>query len=367
MKVAFITPELDPGYGWGRYSVDLAQALADQGQPVVVLTQHTTPPPDAPYAAAIRPVLPALMPRPRAFLVRCLLRAPLVARAVRDVDLLHVIAEPYAPLAALVAGKRPLVVTAHGTYVPQTSRRRAVGWLYRRAYRRSTIVAVSRYTADQVVRALEGCHLQVVHNGVHFDHWQQPGPAPAQRGPTVLATGGVKPRKGTRDLVDALALVRQRVPDVQLVVTGNDDPDYRASVQASVDGYGLADQIHFLGMIPDDELRGWYQHADVFALPSVNIGGKFEGFGLVYLEAGACGLPVIGTTGSGAAEAIVDGETGLLVAQYDSRALADALIRLLSDHDLRVRMGAAGRARARAHDWSAAARRMRAIYRWVSA
>jgi len=100
----------------------------------------------------------------------------------------------------------------------------------------------------------------------------------------------------------------------------------------------------------------------VFALPSINIGGRFEGFGLVYLEAGAAGLPVIGTLGCGAEEAIVDGETGFLVPQYDVEALAGAIIRLLTDADLRARMGAAGRARAAAFSWTNVAAQVRAVY-----
>jgi len=120
--------------------------------------------------------------------------------------------------------------------------------------------------------------------------------------------------------------------------------------------------VHILGRVPDETLIGYYHTADVFALPSINIGGRFEGFGLVYLEAGAAGLPVIGTLGCGAEEAIVDGETGFLVPQYDVEALAGAIIRLLTDADLRARMGAAGRARAAAFSWTNVAAQVRAVY-----
>jgi phosphatidylinositol alpha-1,6-mannosyltransferase len=110
-------------------------------------------------------------------------------------------------------------------------------------------------------------------------------------------------------------------------------------------------------------LRGWYQHADVFALPSLTVGEKFEGFGLVFLEASACGLPVIGTTGSGVAEAVRDGETGLLVPQNDVPALADAITRVLTDADLRARLGTAGRAYAETQDWAQVAARVVTVYR----
>jgi len=100
----------------------------------------------------------------------------------------------------------------------------------------------------------------------------------------------------------------------------------------------------------------------VFALPSLTVGEKFEGFGLVFLEASACGLPVIGTTGSGVAEAVLDGETGLLVPQGDVPALAEAITRVLTDDDLRARLGAAGRAYAQTQDWAQVAAHVAALY-----
>jgi glycosyltransferase involved in cell wall biosynthesis len=92
------------------------------------------------------------------------------------------------------------------------------------------------------------------------------------------------------------------------------------------------------------------------------VGDKFEGFGLVYLEAGAAGLPVIGTLGCGAEEAIVPGETGLLIPQADAGALAAALVRLLENPALRAEMGAAGRARAEAYSWLNIAAQVQAAY-----
>lgn len=171
-------------------------------------------------------------------------------------------------------------------------------------------------------------------------------------------------RKGTHLLVAAMARVREHIPDVQLVVTGRQaDPDYLALVHHQIADLGLQNCVHLAGEIPERELIGWYQHADVFALPSLTVGGKFEGFGLVFLEASASGLPVIGTTGSGVEEALIDGETGLLVPQDNAPALAEAIIRLLSDDTLRVRLGTAGREYARTQDWSGVAAHIMALYR----
>ncbi|MCD4687480.1 MAG: glycosyltransferase family 4 protein [Anaerolineae bacterium] len=368
MRVALLTPEIDPRYGWARYALEIASALSAHGVDVVALTQiGATSLPDSVSLAGVRPVLPQLMPRPRGFMAHCALALPSVRAAVQDCDLLHVVAEPYSILGAWSAGERPLVVTAHGTYVPQTAQRRIVGALYRRTYARAHLVAVSEYTAGRVRAALPDTKITVIRNGVHVAHFQAPAPAPEKHGPTILATGGVKRRKGTHLLIEALPLIRARVPDAQLVVTGGPNADYLARVQAQIADLGLNDCVQLVGMIPDAELRGWYQHADVFALPSLNVGQKFEGFGLVFLEASASGLAVVGTHGSGVAEAVIDGETGLLVPQHDAGALADAIIRLLTDDDLRAQMGAAGRAYAQTQDWSHITGQLAQVYQQVLA
>ena len=362
MRVALVAPDFAAAYGWASYALDLGRSLSMQDVEVIALAQAGGTVAPTLGAARVERVLPRLVPMRRGFLIRSLLAAQRVRRAVTGCDLLHVVAEPYAPLALWSAGARPLVVTAHGTFVPKTVARPLVGWLYRRAYTHARLIAVSEYTAAQVRTALPGADPVVIHNGVDFARFQPPQPDPGKHGPTVLASGGVKGRKGTHVLVEAFAQVRQQIPDARLIVTGATEPDYQAQVEALIAQHGLGDAVRLAGMIPEAELLAWYQHADVFALPSRNVGGKFEGFGLVFLEAGAAGLPVIGTHGSGLAEAVIEGETGMLVPQDDASALADVIVRLLRDPALRTRMGTAGRAHAERQDWGAVAARVRDIY-----
>lgn len=360
MRVGFLTPELAPNYGWARYALDLATALSAQGVEIVALTQPGAPLAD--MVAAHHAVLPMLVPRPRGFLLRLLASTGRARRAASDCDLLHVVAEPYTPLAWWLAAKRPVVVTAHGTYVPQTARRRGVGWLYRHAYRHAHLIAVSSFTAGRVRAVLPGASLSIIRNGVDFARFQQTAPAPVKTGPTILATGGVKWRKGTHLLVEALARVRQQVPAAQLVITGRQETAYTAALRQRIAQLGLDDCIHLTGQLPEIDLVGWYQHADVFALPSLTGGGQFEGFGLVFLEASAAGLPVIGTAGSGIEDAVIDGQTGLLVPQDDAPALAEAITRVLTDDVLRARLGAAGRAHAQTQNWPSIAGHVIDVY-----
>jgi len=362
MRVALFTPEITSSYGWARYALEMGRALSQQGVEIVAITQPT-PAEHFSWLTGVRPVLPMLVPRSRGFLIRSLLAAPRVRRAVADCDVIHVVAEPYTPLAMWAASQQRVVVTAHGTYVPQTARRRWVGSLYRRAYRRAHLIAVSHYTAQQLRAALPDANLTMIHNGVHFERFQKPMPPPDKFGPTVMASGGVKYRKGTHLLVEALAQVRDQIPDVQLVVTGRQDEGaYTQQVRKQIDELGLAQQVHLVGQISEEQLLAWYQHCDVFALPSLNVGEQFEGFGLVFLEASACGRPVIGTLGSGVEEAVLPNETGLLVPQNDVPVLANALIHLLTDAALRHAMGDAGRRYAQSHDWSVVAEQVQRLY-----
>src|SRR5690606_8792173 len=143
-----------------------------------------------------------------------------------------------------------------------------------------------------------------------------------------------KPRKGTLELVRAMAVVRQQMPAAQCVIIGSLDamPEYAARVRAAVAELNLQDCVHLLGHVPEATVLGWMRAADVFALPSMNVGAKLEGYGLVHMEASATGLPVIGTRDCGADDAIVHGETGLLVSQERvAEELPAAILHLLAD------------------------------------
>lgn len=347
-------------HGWGRYTRDLIVALAPQGIEIVLITaEDATKPADLPVAGYHR-VLPSLTPAQRLSSLRLLRAIAFVRRLVIGCDVVHVVAEPY----VLAAPSRfPMIVTAHGTYVPQTVKRPLIGTLYRYAYRRSALICVSSYTERQVRTAVPDAKTVVIPNGVDVARYRQPVPLPAKNAPTILVVGQIKARKGFHILAQALPQIRAAIPNAEAVFIGDtSDQTYCESIRAQLAANGLSDAVHWLGRVPDETLLGWYQAADVFALPAVNVGNRFEGFGLVYLEASAAGLPVIGTLDCGAEDAIWDGETGYLVPQNDPDALAQAAIHLLSDPELRTKLGSAGAAYAEQHTWDQVAQRVIDVY-----
>ncbi|MBI1321034.1 MAG: glycosyltransferase [Candidatus Hydrogenedens sp.] len=163
-------------------------------------------------------------------------------------------------------------------------------------------------------------------------------------GPVVLAVGRFIPRKNHRVLVEAWPRVLERIPDAQLVMAGRGPERDRCVARAQA--LGVADTVHCAGYLDVEDIAQLYHACDVFALPNgEDANGHVEGFGLVFAEAAACGRPVIAGDSGGAREAVLHGETGYLVPPGDADALAEALIRLLTDGALRERLGNAGRAR----------------------
>jgi phosphatidyl-myo-inositol dimannoside synthase len=379
IKIGFITCDLSTRHGWAQYSLSLVRALCEAGVNMTVVASTNSPLVDG---VDVHSILPTLAPRQRALPLRLLLKTGEARRLLRDCDVIHCTVESYALLAAAVAGERPLFITGHGSYVnlPRTEH-----WplrdLYRRAFQQATLVCVSRYTARVAQTVVPGLRTVVVNNGVEaerFAGFVTAKPLPVTDSDKtarqhsalstqhyLLSVGAVKRRKGTLELVCAMPTVRQQFPDVQCVIIGSlsAEPEYTQRVQAAIHDLQLEGCVHLLGHVSEDELLHWYAQSDVFVLPSMNDGWKFEGYGLVYLEASAAGLPVIGTSDCGAEDAIDDGLTGLLLPQAQVMdKLPQAIIRLLSDSQLRTRMGAAGQEKALRRTWKVVAGEMMNVY-----
>jgi phosphatidylinositol alpha-1,6-mannosyltransferase len=363
MRIGFLTSDLGHRHGWGHHNLSLIQALCRAGVEVTTVASHNSPPVEG---LSVAPILPTIDPRERGIVIRSALQVPRVRRLLHDCDLIHAAIEPFAPLGSWVAGQRPLVISGHGSYVRIDQQRWPTRLAYQRAFRRGLLVCVSHYTARVATSVVPAVRTAVVNNGVDVERFAHLSPLDTpKRGPTVLSVGAVKRRKGTLELVQAMTAVRQQIADVQCVILGSLDmePEYVARVRAAIATLGLENRVHLLGRVPDETLLGCYGAADVFVLPSINDGWKFEGYGLVHMEASAAGLPVIGTRDCGAEDAVDDGVTGLLVPQTGiGEALPAAIIALLSEPARARRMGEAGRAKAQRQTWDHVARQMIALY-----
>jgi phosphatidylinositol alpha-1,6-mannosyltransferase len=176
--------------------------------------------------------------------------------------------------------------------------------------------------------------------------------------PLVVCVSRLVPRKGQDVLIRAMPAIRSRVPDAALLIVGGGP--YERTLRGLAAEHG-DDSVVFGGLAGDAHLPRYYAAGDVFAMPCrTRLGGlEVEGWGNVFIEAAACGKPVVVGDSGGAREALVDGETGLLVDGRRSEAVADAVASLLADPDRARAMGRAGRARVlRDHAWPAIAERL---------
>ena len=168
--------------------------------------------------------------------------------------------------------------------------------------------------------------------------------------PHVLYVGRQTPIKGLETLLDAMARLRAAGSRARLSIVGGeaDEPldGHEAALRERLARLGLGEAVTFVGAQPQDRLPAWYVAADVTVLPSY-----YESFGMVALEAMACGSPVVASRVGGLQSTVRDRVTGLLVPDHDPGALAEALDRLLDDEDLRWRLGREGVRWAAQHRW----------------
>lgn len=201
-----------------------------------------------------------------------------------------------------------------------------------------------RYLVEQFPEMPPG-KVHRIYHGVDLERFH-PG-RPERKGPTqILAVGRLVRKKGLHILVEACGELKRRGRDFVLIVAG-DGPE-RGRLTALAAQQGLDEQVLFTGQVTQEQLLPVYGAADILALPClIEEGGDRDGLPNVILEALACGLAVVSTPISGIPEVVEDGVTGLLAPPEDVGALADALERLLTDPDLRRRLGDAGRERVR--------------------
>lgn len=358
-RLLIITPDFPPSPGGIQVMTQrLARYIDGFHTRVVTLDCDGSAPFDAANAGyGVRRVGAARLPRgARSGLLNAVaVRDALAARP--DVTLsMHIVTSPAASAIHRVLGV-PTVQYFHAEEIG--ARARLAAFAVREA---DTAIAVSAYTAGLIAgTGAEPARTRLIPPGVDIP---DDASALANDRPTILTVARMEERyKGHDVLVRALPLVLAKVPAAQWVVIG--DGSLRAGIEGLAHAYGVSEAVRFLGAVSDVERDSWFRRADLLAMPSRLPGGGFagEGFGIVFLEAGAYGKPVVAGNVGGALDSVSDGESGLLIDPLDSLALAEAITRLLLDPELARRLGGAGRERARSFAWPAIAARVQSALR----
>jgi phosphatidylinositol alpha-1,6-mannosyltransferase len=265
----------------------------------------------------------------------------------------------------------PYAVYVHGEELNLAGTSRELRWLTRRVLRGAGLVIANSRNTEGLLRQAWGVpapRLCLLHPGADTGRFV---PAARDRGargrlgwgerPVLLTVGRLQKRKGHDQMVRALDAVRRVLPDVLYAVVG--DGEERAALAALVERQRLGDHVQFLGELDDSRLVQCYQQCDLFVLPNRQVGGDFEGFGMVLVEAQACGKPVVAGASGGTAETMSIPETGQVVSCDGPDELAAVVTGLLADAGRRARMGRAARDWAVAHfDWAVLARQAERLF-----
>ncbi len=340
MKICLLTHSLNIKDGEGRFSFDLVFNLKKSGQEIQTLTNFD------------------------------LLKKPLInffkiRRFFKDSDIIHAFdVWPngfYARLISLGL-KKPIIITALGTYsvAPFYSwRRLPMIWTCKNAQ----VIAISNYTKEEINKILQHLKIRVVCPGFNLDFWSskevrlqelpEVGLRYQQYKPYILSVGALKSRKGYHNSIQAFSIAAKQFKNLNYVIVGQgEESDYAKDLRGFIRDNGLENRVFFISSgIDDNKLLEFYRNAELFVLTPVEENHHFEGFGIVYLEAAASGLPIVATYNSGAASATQDGYNSILVPQNDPQQTATAIVKILSDNSLRPNLKNNGREWVKNFSW----------------
>ncbi len=235
----------------------------------------------------------------------------------------------------------PLIVHFHGFDAYRSDILSSVGLRYPELFKQAAaIIVVSHHMGRQLVNL--GClpeKLNFIPYGVDIDFFT-PGNEPSQ--PQLLACGRFVAKKNPIKTIEAFNLAKKVIPNLQLTMIG-DGPLLEAS-KNKVDDLDLNDSVRFAGVCLPEEVRDIMRDSMIFIQHScIDDNGDAEGLPLAILEAGACGLPVVSTKHTGIPDTVIDGQTGFLVAEGDTKSMAEKITRLVWQKEERRRMRKAAR------------------------
>jgi glycosyltransferase involved in cell wall biosynthesis len=367
-RIAYLIPYLRGYRGWVTFAEGAIRSLQEYVEPVLIVSRGDQAAAAEKFPHLERHVLPTVQAEEWSgtalSMLRWMLPAIWAARRipnlrVRLVHSLEMFPAGWAGDALARSQKTPHVLTAVGTYAILWSKWPALNRFYHGVLRRAAAVyPISHGTEAKLWNAyhddLSSVTVRTVLCGSRAAELIPPEAAKARQAggaPVVLSVGMVKPRTGYHISLPAFARLQERFPGAVYRIVGRPpDGAYRERL-TDIIRRGNIRGVEFLGFVDPARLDRLYREASMFVLLSQEVDRHFEGFGLVFLEAGAYGLPSVGSRSGGVPDVVIDGDSGFLVSPADSEAAGRAMVRLAEDPRLSARMGSAGRARAERLTW----------------
>ena len=351
MKIGYLVYNLDVGAGWGRYARELIDEVRKEHEVVIVK--------ELPDTYDNSPVL--LKTGWKTFFVNW----PRLLWVFRNCDIIHALdLYPYGFIGYFLAVilRKKFIISGVGTYsvAPLHS---SLGWFARLVCSRADcIISISHYTDSEIAKAAVLRRHEVITPGIELSKYDGISRQDVSS-KYIITVGALKRRKGQDISLRAFALAHKAMPNLKYYIVGSQrDIGYFNELKKIVIDNELEKSVHFLQNVPDSELSQLYANAELFIMLSRNEGHHYEGFGLVFLEASAFGLPVVGTTGNGIADAVNQGMNGFLVPQNDPIKASEAIIKILETQEIRDNMSRESFAWAKANTAEKSGKRYIKIY-----
>lgn len=338
MRIGLVGPLPPPSGGMAMQTLQLARLLEEAGQQVTVVQTNY------PY----RPAWTARLKGVRA-LFRLVPYLWNVWRLCGRVQVVHLMANSgwswqlfAAPVLWIGWLRRTPVIVNYRGGEAETYLRKSARWIRPSMARAASLVVPSGFLEDVFSRF--GMQPAVIPNIVDLDLFRPAEQQPTHQGFTLVITRNLEPIYGLDVAIRAVALARAQAADIRLVIAGSGPQ--QAELEALVDSLDLGEVVSFCGRLDRQQIVALYQEADAALNPT-----RVDNMPNSVLEALACGLPVISTDVGGVPYIVRDGSTALLVRPDDADAMADAIVTLRRDADLRERLSRAGREEVSQYAW----------------
>lgn len=280
-----------------------------------------------------------------------------------DADIVHSVFEfPYAIIADKISRDNniPLVIGLAGTYAVKPLLTFPDNFFLKRAYNHANrMISISKFTAQMVMtHSKTKTPIDIIHCAVNFGRFSANYRTDDIRNKfpnkkLFMTVGAIKPRKGHDIVLEALSLIKKERSDFHYIITGNNEKrdSYLNRLDEIIEKGNLKDNVTFAGSVSDEDMPRYFNAIDVYIHTPVMVNWNFEGFGIVYLEAGSAKKAVIASNSGGTPDAVIDGKTGIVVPESDVVSTANAIRKLIDNEELRMKLGNTGYEYAKEHTW----------------